>query len=124
LWWYPRASSSQCTMEGINLEAKRPEFEKANAQIVGISFDTSEDNCLFGQANSFGYPLLSDREQEIGARYGTVRQEGDRFYGLPLRLSFLIDPAGNVARVYEVKDVDRHPDEVLADLAALGGAPS
>lgn len=125
LWWYPRASSSQCTMQGINLEARRTEFERANAQIIGISFDSSEDNCAFQQAHNFGYPLLSDTAQTIGHAYDVVREESDRFFGLPLRKSFLITPDGRVARVYNVTDVDVHPDEVLSDISSLSaGGPA
>lgn len=43
----------------------------------------------------------------------------DPYPDFPKRISYLIDPEGVIRRSYEVTDVDRHADEVLADLAAL-----
>lgn len=50
--------------------------------------------------------------------YGATRPPDDRFAGVAKRASFLIDPQGVVRRVYEVSDVQGHPDEVLGDLRA------
>jgi peroxiredoxin len=38
---------------------------------------------------------------------------------VPRRLSFLIDPQGNIAKTYRVKELAAHPDEVLEDLKTL-----
>ena len=54
----------------------------------------------------------------MGEAYGTVRGADERFPEFPKRISFLIDPQGNVAKVYEVTDVAGHPAEVLADIRA------
>lgn len=59
----------------------------------------------------------------MGRAYGVVRAEGDQYAAYARRLSFLIDPAGVIARVYDVADVKAHADEVLADLARLQGPP-
>jgi peroxiredoxin len=37
----------------------------------------------------------------------------------PKRITYLIDRTGKVARVYEVMDVNSHPEEVLEDLVML-----
>ena len=46
---------------------------------------------------------------------------GRKYMGI-VRTSFLIDPTGNIAKVYPNVSPARHADEVLADLAALRGA--
>jgi peroxiredoxin len=45
-----------------------------------------------------------------------LRDPSDRFAGVPKRISYLIDPAGIIARAYEVSDPAGHATEVLADL--------
>ena len=42
--------------------------------------------------------------------------------GMDTRVSFLIDPAGKVAKVYPNVDPGLHADEVLKDAAALSPA--
>lgn len=39
--------------------------------------------------------------------------------GLPRRISYLIDPEGNIAEAYDLagKDLSEHAGEVLADIA-------
>jgi peroxiredoxin Q/BCP len=119
LWWFPKAGSGECTMEGIRFEAMRPQFEAAGAQIVGISMDDAADNCTFQQAHGFGYPLLSDPDQAIAGQYGTARPDDDDNAGMPLRTTHLIDPSGSLARIYNVTDVHGHAEQVLADLIEL-----
>jgi peroxiredoxin len=50
-----------------------------------------------------------------------VRPADHKWAGVPRRVTFLIDPARVVRRVYEVSDVGHHADEVLADLRELAG---
>ena len=56
--------------------------------------------------------MLSDLDQVTGAAYGVL--QADKPY--PARFSFLIDPDGNIAKVYDTVVPAEHPDQVLADL--------
>lgn len=92
--------------------------------VIGASFDSVNEQKKFDDEQHFGYTLLSDPTRSIGESYGAVRQAGERFaeYGLPRRISYLIDPAGKIAKVYLVEadglDLDAHATAVLADIAA------
>ena len=119
LWWYPRASSGQCTTEGTGFEAVHDQFSALGAQVLGISFDTDDDNCAFAASGGFGYRLLSDPSQEIGRRYDVVRDATDKYSGLPKRRTFLIAPDGTIARIFDVTDVGSHPGQVLAVLRSI-----
>ena len=89
--------------------------------ILGASFDTVEENRQFAADQEFGFRLLSDGDASVGRAYGVTRPAGDQYAGFARRFSCLIDPEGVVARVYDVADVKRHADEVLADLDRLRG---
>ena len=89
--------------------------------ILGISFDTPEENAAFAEAEGFPYRLLSDADRTIGESYGAKKGADEDWPDFPRRVSILIDPEGNVARTYTVKDVAAHPGEVLADIAAHTG---
>jgi thioredoxin-dependent peroxiredoxin len=106
-------------VEGQALRDRADEFRAANCAIVGVSFDTPEDNKRFADAQQFGFPLLSDVTREVGRRYEVVREEDDQYAEFPMRQSFLIDPRGVLRKVYTVWDVASHADDVLADLRAM-----
>jgi thioredoxin-dependent peroxiredoxin len=87
--------------------------------ILGASFDTPADNLAFKQANDFPYALLSDSDKVAGTAYQVVRDPSHQYANFPERHSILIDPAGNIRRVYDVKDLATHAAEVLTDIDAL-----
>ena len=80
--------------------------------ILGASFDTPAENRAFQEKFNFPFDLLSDPDQVAGAAYGVI--QADKPY--PARFSFLIDPDGKIAKVYDKVVPAEHPDEVLADL--------
>lgn len=89
--------------------------------ILGASFDTVEENRQFAADQHFGFRLLSDADASVGRAYGVTRPATDQYAAFARRFSFLIDPEGVIARVYDVADVRRHADLVLADLDRLRG---
>lgn len=88
--------------------------------MFGASFNTPEENKEFADSEGFPYPLLCDVTGEVGAAYGTKRPDHHPAAMVPRRLTFLIDPEGNVRKLYVVKDVMGHASQVLYDLKELG----
>jgi len=66
--------------------------------------------------------LLSDVDRTVGELYGSKKGPDEQWADFARRNTYLIDPEGTVRRVYDVKDINAHPDEVLADILSLGGA--
>lgn len=87
--------------------------------VLGLSFDTVEDNRRFAEAQGFGYRLLSDPDRTTGAPYQVLRDPAERYAGMSRRVAYLLDPAGIVRRAYEVSDVAGFAAAVLDDLAGL-----
>src|SRR5207249_1684621 len=99
-----------------------PQFDEAGATIVGISFDTPEENKAFADSQSFPYRLLSDVDRNVGEAYGAKKAADDKWPDFAKRNTYLIDPEGTVRKTYEVTDVAAHPDEVLEDIRSFSGA--
>lgn len=57
----------------------------------------------------------------MGEAYGAKRPDDDDWHMIAKRMTYLIDPAGVVRKVYAVEDVATHPEVVLGDI--LSGAP-
>ena len=84
-----------------------------------MSFDAPEENLGFAQKNGFPFPLLSDVDRSVGARYETVRSPEEASPDNAKRRTYLIDPEGRIARAYRVTDIPAHPPQLLEDLRAL-----
>jgi peroxiredoxin Q/BCP len=113
LWFYVEASTSGCTLEGRGFRDHQSYFDENNIRVVGISFDTPEDNAAFAEKNQFGFPLLSDTGHAVALAYGACSGTNARY---PDRVSFLIDEQGMIERVYDQVDPRDHPARVLADV--------
>ena len=90
--------------------------------VIGASFDTVDEQLAFAEAESFGYRLISDPDKSIGRLYEAEREPGEDYYdwGVPRRITYLIDPDGRIAAAYDLagQDLASHAAEVLADIAA------
>ena len=87
-----------------------------------MSFDSVNEQRKFADEQSFPYQLLSDPDRSVGAAFDAVRQAGEQYaeYGMPRRISYLIDPEGRLAVAYDLggKDLAAHAAEVLEDISA------
>jgi peroxiredoxin Q/BCP len=84
--------------------------------VLGISFDTPDDNKKFREKFDFPYDLLCDTSKATSIAFGVA--DADSQY--PSRMSVLIGPDGKIAKAYATVKPADHPDQVLADLASLG----
>ena len=112
LYFYPKDDTPGCTRQAVGIRDAWREFERAGAEVLGISADSESSHGRFKSKYSLPFTLLADPDRELGEPYG-VAQEGKSSYA---RSTFVIDPNGTVARIMRRVDPDRHADQVLAAL--------
>jgi peroxiredoxin Q/BCP len=117
LYFFPKAHTSGCTLEGQAFNTLLDEFQALNAAVVGVSTDKAPTLAKFRDKHDFGFPLLSDSEKQISAAYGTLKDHGKSAN----RVTYLIDPGGVVRAVWPKVKVDGHAEAVLARLKELAG---
>ena len=98
---------------------RTPEFEAAEIPLLGVSFDTAEQNRAFAEKYGYSGRLLS-ADRATGEAYQTARPPEDSFPDYAKRRTFVVDPDGVIRRAYAVKDIVGHPRQVLDDLRVLG----
>jgi peroxiredoxin Q/BCP len=114
LYFYPKDGTSGCTLEAHNFQRDIAKFEQANAVILGVSVDTSGSHKEFCAQQGLTFKLLADTEKKVSAQYGSLHN----FVAVKIaaRNTFLIDPAGKIAKVWAGVSPARHSEEVLASL--------
>jgi thioredoxin-dependent peroxiredoxin len=115
LFFYPAAMTKGCTAESCHFRDLRGEFAALGASPVGISMDSVDKQRRFTEMHSFGFPLLSDPDGEVAARFGVKRRI---LTFLPVqRATFVIGTDRRVLGVVrsEIR-MDDHADKALAIL--------
>ena len=117
LFFYPKDQTPGCTTEACNFRDNIFEFEKLNAQILGVSLDDVESHQAFSEKYSLPYPILADVNQECATEYGVL----GKFMMMTIakRESFLINPEGSIVKHYKKVNPDTHTNEVIVDLKRL-----
>jgi thioredoxin-dependent peroxiredoxin len=115
LYFYPKDGTSGCTLEAHNFQRDIAKYEQDNAVIVGVSVDSADSHKEFCAKQGLHFKLLADTEKKVSQDY-------DSFHTLlrfSARNTFLIDPAGKIAKIWLGVSPSNHSEEVLAALSTL-----
>lgn len=118
LYFYPRDDTPGCTKEACNFRDNYHQLEKLNVQILGISKDSVKSHKKFAKKYNLNFPILSDENKEVIQKYnawGKKKFMGKEFEGI-LRMTYLINPQGEIAKVYEQVNPLTHSGEIRKDL--------
>ena len=121
LYFYPKDDTPGCTIEACTLRDNWNQFKKAKLNVLGISVDNVKSHDKFVKKYNLPFTLLADEEKKVVNAYGVWGPKtfmGKLFQGTA-RSSFLIDPKGKIAKIYEKVKPDEHAEEVLKDWAEL-----
>lgn len=117
LYFYPKDFTSGCTLEAKNFQRDLVKYEQAGAVILGVSVDSAQSHKDFCAKEGLNFKLLADPDAKVSARYGsTMEYQGAK---MAARNTFIINPKGEVVKVYTGVKPATHSDEVLKDLAEL-----
>ena len=95
----------------------QPKYAERNAVVMGVSLDSVESHKKFCTKEGFSFKLLADTDHKVAAAYGSLTNFG--VVKFAARNTFLIDPAGKIAKVYTSVNPISHSAEVLAELDQL-----
>jgi peroxiredoxin Q/BCP len=121
VYFYPRDNTPGCTREAQDFTEAVPELRKLGAEVLGISKDSVKSHSGFKEKIGIRFPLLSDPDLSTHKSYGawgTKTMYGKKVEGT-IRSTFLVTPAGEIARSWTGVKVDGHAGKVIAALKDL-----
>ena len=121
LYFYPKDDTPGCTAEACSFRDGYAKLTRAGVVVLGVSADPIKKHKKFAEKYSLPFALLSDEEKVVLEQYGVwkMKQFMGREYSGIVRTTFLIDPAGKIAKIYENVKTDEHAEEILADVKQL-----
>jgi thioredoxin-dependent peroxiredoxin len=117
LYFYPKDFTSGCTLEARNFQRDLAKYDAANAVILGVSVDPADSHKEFCAKEGLNFKLLADTDAKVSEQYGSIMEYNGA--KLSARNTFIIDPQGKIAKVFEKVKPGGHSEEVLAALASL-----
>jgi thioredoxin-dependent peroxiredoxin len=131
LFSHPKDFTPVCTTELGTMARMKPEFDKRNARIIGLSVDPVDDHSRWAkdieetQGTAVNYPMIGDPELKISKLYDMLPAEatpGKRTAAdnMTVRTVFMIGPDKKVKLIlYYPMTTGRNFDEILRVLDSL-----
>lgn len=109
IYFYPKDDTPGCTIEACSIQDNLPKFDELKIKVLGISADPVSSHQKFAQKYELNFTLLSDNKKEAINKY-----EASGIF--TKRISYLVDPQGQIFKAYENVNPETHAAEVLEDL--------
>lgn len=121
LYFYPKDDTPGCTKEACSFRDNFAKFKKKRIVVVGISADDKKTHKRFAKKYNLPFMLLADNKKEVIKKYNVWGKKtfmGHSYLGIK-RTTFLIDPSGKVAKIYENVKPDDHALQIIEDLKQI-----
>jgi peroxiredoxin Q/BCP len=115
VYFYPKDDTTGCTIEAKGIRDQYKEL-KSRAVVFGVSSDTIDSHKAFADKYSLPFKLLDDSSHALATAFGVPVSSS----GYAKRVTFVIDKAGKVSKVFPNVNPDGHAAELLEALKALG----
>lgn len=123
LYFYPKDDTPGCTTEACGFRDAHFEYKKRGVVVLGVSKDSARKHDRFVEKHDLPFRLIADEDQKIVNAYqvwGEKKFMGRTYMGIH-RVTYLIDPKGEIARVWSKVKPKDHAAEVLEALVELTG---
>jgi peroxiredoxin Q/BCP len=115
--WFPKAFTNGCTTECKSLAANGDRIRKFDVVYFMASVDPLEGeqgNAAFAKAQGADFPVLSDADTTVAARYGVLSPRA-----MANRWTFYIDKNGRIAYIDKAVNPPTSAEDLIARLAQL-----
>lgn len=117
LYFYPKNNTPGCTTEACKFRDDYFKLDKLGADVLGISVDNQESHAAFAKKYGLPFPLLADTGGAVASKYGSYFSFGPLKFAR--RHTFIINPHGNIAKIYRKVTPENHSLQVIRDIGLL-----
>ena len=115
LYFYPKDDTPGCTTQACDFRDAVKRIIVSKSVVFGLSLDSVTSHKLFAEKYNLPFSLLADETGEVSELYDSLR----KLFGYAKRNTFIVDPKGNIAKIYLSVDPKTHSEMVLSDLSNL-----
>ena len=124
LFSHPKDFTPVCTTELGYVARVKPEFDRRNVKVIGLSVDPLDAHTRWAQdiketqGHAPNYPIIADPEKKVANLYGMMHPAHDEVY--TVRTVFVIDPQKKIRLMITYpQTTGRNFEEILRVLDSL-----
>lgn len=124
LFSHPKNFTPVCTTELGEVARLKPEWEKRNVKVLGLSVDPLDSHAQWSadiaetQGQSLNFPLLADADKKVASLYGMIHPDADA--AVTVRSVFIVDPNRKIRLILTYPpSAGRNFDEILRVIDSL-----
>jgi thioredoxin-dependent peroxiredoxin len=114
VYFYPKDDTPGCTKEAGEIRDLYEKIQQTGAVVLGVSTDDNTSHAAFATKYNLPFMLLPDKDAAIAKAFGVPLR-----MGTAKRVTFVIDRAGKIAKVFPEVNPTGHGAEILAVLSGL-----
>ena len=115
LYFYPKDDTPGCTTQACDFRDAVKRIIASKSVVFGLSLDNVRSHKLFAEKYNLPFSLLADETGEVSELYDSL----NKFFKVAKRNTFIVDPKGNIAKIYLSVNPKTHAEMVLNDLNNL-----
>lgn len=118
LYFYPKDDTPGCTSQACDFRDNMERITSLGAKVIGVSPDGISSHEKFKSKYNLNFKLVADGDKEIGKLFDIIGEKsmfGKKYQGV-IRTTYIIDPNGEILKVYDKVKVTGHVDKVVSDL--------
>ena len=120
LYFYPKDDTPGCTTQACDFRDAVKRIIASKSVVFGLSLDSVASHKLFAEKYNLPFSLLADEAGEVSELYDSLHW----LKSYSKRNTFIVNPKGNIVKVYLSVDPKTHSEMVLSDLDSLQKASS
>jgi alkyl hydroperoxide reductase subunit AhpC len=124
LFSHPRDFTPVCTTELAEAARLKPEFERRNVKIIGLSVDPADSHGKWAkdieetQHQKLNFPVIADADKKVSSLYGMIHEKADP--AVTVRTVYVIDANKKVRLTLTYPpSTGRNFDEILRVIDSL-----
>jgi peroxiredoxin Q/BCP len=114
VYFYPKDDTPGCTKEAGEIRDLYEKIQQTGAVVLGVSTDDNASHAAFATKYNLPFMLLPDKDGAIAKAFGVPLR-----VGTAKRVTFVIDRAGKISKVFPEVNPTGHGAEILAVLSSL-----
>lgn len=118
VYFYPKSFTGGCTKQSCSLRDGYEDIQKAGAEILGVSVDPVDTQKKFKEEHKLPFEIIADTDKKVTKAYDVLMVGGM----MSSRYTFIINPEGKIAHVFDKVNTATHKDQVLETLKQLQAA--
>jgi len=113
LYFYPKSFTPGCTKQACGLRDSQSAFTELGVVVYGVSTDNLEKQKEFKSKYELPFDLLADSDKKLSKAFDALG-----LVGFSKRMTFIINPEGEITDVIDSVDVGSHDQDVISRLKA------